>query len=85
MRPATGSPAAGWDLAAVLAMRDDDLGDRFFLDLLTKIEREIGQAGNRTRHAMNGALIAIGLRNEGLPVGRDRGRGTDRSGRGRPR
>ena len=57
---------AGWDLAAVLAMRDDDLGDRFFLDLLTKIEREIGQAGNRTRHAMNGALIAIGLRNEEL-------------------
>ena len=57
---------AGWDLAAVLAMRDPDLGDRFFLDLLTKIEREIGQAGNRTRHAMNGALIAIGLRNEEL-------------------
>jgi len=57
---------AGWDLAAVLALRDPDLGDRFFLDLLTKIEREIGQAGNRTRHAMNGALIAIGLRNEEL-------------------
>ncbi len=57
---------AGWDLAAVLALRDPDLGDRFFLDLLTKIEREIGQAGNRTRHAMNGALIAIGLRNEDL-------------------
>jgi 3-methyladenine DNA glycosylase AlkD len=57
---------AGWDLAAVLALRDPDLGDRFFLDLLTKIEREIGPAGNRTRHAMNGALIAIGLRNEEL-------------------
>lgn len=57
---------AGWDLAAVLALRDPDLTDRFFLDLLTKIEREIGQAGNRTRHAMNGALIAIGLRNEEL-------------------
>ncbi len=57
---------AGWDLAAVLALRDPDLGDRFFLDLLAKIEREIGQAGNRTRHAMNGALIAIGLRSEEL-------------------
>jgi 3-methyladenine DNA glycosylase AlkD len=57
---------AGWDLAAILAMRDPLLGDRFFLDLLAKIEREIGQAGNRTRHAMNGALIAIGLRNEEL-------------------
>jgi 3-methyladenine DNA glycosylase AlkD len=57
---------AGWDLAAVLAARDPSLPDRFFLDLLAKIESEIGQAGNRTRHAMNGALIAIGLRNEEL-------------------
>ncbi len=57
---------AGWDLAAVLAARDPDLPDRFFLELLAKIEHEIGQAGNRTRHAMNGALIAIGLRNEEL-------------------
>jgi 3-methyladenine DNA glycosylase AlkD len=57
---------AGWDLASLLAARDPDLSDRFFLDLLAKIEREIHQAGNRTRHAMNGALIAIGLRNEDL-------------------
>jgi 3-methyladenine DNA glycosylase AlkD len=57
---------AGWDLAAFLAARDSSLPDRFFLDLLTKIENEIGAAGNRTRHAMNGALIAIGLRNEEL-------------------
>ncbi len=57
---------AGWDLAAVLATRDPDLPDRFFGELLAKIEHEIGQAGNRTRHAMNGALIAIGLRNEEL-------------------
>jgi len=55
---------AGWDLAAVLAARDPNLPDRFFEDLLVKIEHEIHQAGNRTRHAMNGALIAIGLRNE---------------------
>lgn len=55
---------AGWDLAAVLASREPDLPDRFFLDLLAKIEREIKASGNRTRHAMNGALIAIGLRNE---------------------
>ncbi len=57
---------AGWDLAGVLAAQDEKLPDRFFLDLLVKIENEIGQAGNRTRHAMNGALIAIGLRNEEL-------------------
>jgi 3-methyladenine DNA glycosylase AlkD len=57
---------AGWDLAAVLASRDEPIPDRFFADLLVKIESEIGQAGNRTRYAMNGALIAIGLRNEEL-------------------
>jgi 3-methyladenine DNA glycosylase AlkD len=57
---------AGWDLVGILAARDPDLPDRFFHDLLAKIENEIGQAGNRTRHAMNGALIAIGLRNEEL-------------------
>lgn len=57
---------AGWDLAGILAANDSALPDRFFLELVAKIEREIGQAGNRTRHAMNGALIAIGLRNEEL-------------------
>jgi 3-methyladenine DNA glycosylase AlkD len=57
---------AGWDLVGVLAARDPNLRDEFFLDLLGKIEREIEHAGNRTRHAMNGALIAIALRNEGL-------------------
>ncbi|MEK6192545.1 MAG: DNA alkylation repair protein [Chloroflexota bacterium] len=57
---------AGWDLAGVLAARDPNLRDEFFLDLLEKIEREIEHAGNRTRHAMNGALIAIALRNEDL-------------------
>ncbi|MGH2463464.1 MAG: DNA alkylation repair protein [Candidatus Limnocylindria bacterium] len=57
---------AGWDLAGVLAARDSSLRDEFFLDLLEKIEREIDHAGNRTRHAMNGTLIAIALRNENL-------------------
>jgi hypothetical protein len=57
---------AGWDLAGVLAARDPNLRDEFFFELLEKIEREIEHAGNRTRHAMNGALIAIALRNEDL-------------------
>jgi len=57
---------AGWDLVGVLAARDPSLRDEFFLDLLERIEHEIEHAGNRTRHAMNGALIAIALRNEGL-------------------
>ena len=57
---------AGWDLAGVLAARDPTLRDEFFVDLIDKIEREIEHAGNRTRHAMNGALIGIALRNENL-------------------
>lgn len=57
---------AGWELVGILATRDSGVPDRFFVDLLIKIEREIQQSGNRTRHAMNGALIAIGLRNEYL-------------------
>jgi len=57
---------AGWDLVGVLAAREPNLRDEFFYDLLEKIEREIEHAGNRTRHAMNGALIAIALRNEDL-------------------
>jgi 3-methyladenine DNA glycosylase AlkD len=57
---------AGWDLYAQLALSDQSLDDAFFLGLLARIERGIGGAGNRTRHSMNGALIAIGVRNEAL-------------------
>ncbi len=57
---------AGWDLVAHLAMKDPSLEDGFFASLLERIEREIGAAQNRTRHAMNSALIAIGIRNATL-------------------
>ena len=57
---------AGWDLYAQLALNDPDLDDGFFTGLLDRIEAGIGGAGNRTRHSMNGALIAIGTRNEAL-------------------
>jgi 3-methyladenine DNA glycosylase AlkD len=57
---------AGWDLYGQLALNDPDLDDAFFERLLDRIERGIGGAGNRTRHSMNGALIAIGTRNEAL-------------------
>ena len=57
---------AGWDLYAQLALNDETLDDAFFLGLLERIERGIGASGNRTRHSMNGALIAIGVRNEQL-------------------
>lgn len=57
---------AGWDLYGQLALRDEGLDDAFFLELLRRIEAGIGTAGNRTRHSMNGALIAIGSRNGAL-------------------
>ncbi len=57
---------AGWDLLAHLAADDATLDDEFFLDRLERIEREIADAGNRTRYSMNGALINIGIRNEHL-------------------
>ncbi len=57
---------AGWDLYAQLALNDPSLDDAFFSGLLERIEARIHGAGNRTRHSMNGALIAIGARNETL-------------------
>ncbi|HEY8198662.1 MAG TPA: DNA alkylation repair protein [Candidatus Limnocylindrales bacterium] len=57
---------AGWDLVGVLAATDPDLDDAYFLHRLATIEGEIDGAGNRTRHAMNGALIAIGIRDAEL-------------------
>lgn len=57
---------AGWELLAILAMQDRSLADDLPEAQLRTIEREVHQAGNRTRYAMNSALIAIGLRNEGL-------------------
>ncbi len=57
---------AGWDLYAQLALNDPTIGDAYFEALLERIEAGIHRAGNRTRHSMNGALIAIGARNERL-------------------
>jgi len=58
--------AAGWDLAARLALEDASLPDSYFEELLATIESGIHAAANRTRHSMNGALIAIGSRNPAL-------------------
>jgi 3-methyladenine DNA glycosylase AlkD len=57
---------AGWDLYGQLALHDPDLDDVFFAGLLARIEAGIQGSGNRTRHSMNGALIAIGMRNPTL-------------------
>ena len=57
---------AGWNLVAILALGKNDLPDGYFEAYLERIESGIGVTKNRVRHAMNGALIAIGVRNERL-------------------
>ena len=57
---------AGWHLTATLAMKDRDLPDDYFRDLLGTIEAEIHGRMNRVKDAMNNALIAIGIRNPKL-------------------
>lgn len=56
----------GWSVVGQQAMEDSSLGDDYFLAKLATIEREIHQRANRVRHTMNGALIAIGMRNDRL-------------------
>jgi 3-methyladenine DNA glycosylase AlkD len=58
--------AAGWNLLGQLAMNDQTLPDDYFEKYLGLIERDIHGSKNRVRHAMNMALIAIGLRNAAL-------------------
>ena len=55
----------GWDVVARLAM-NSTLPDAKFSALLKTIERDIHAAQNCVRYAMNGALIAIGVRNDQL-------------------
>ena len=57
---------AGWNLLAHLAMDNQDLPDSYFEIYLDVIERKIHKSKNRVRHAMNSALIAIGIRNAAL-------------------
>ena len=51
--------AAGWNVVASLALAGG-LDDTIALTLLQRIEKNMAGAYNRTRHSMNGALIAIG-------------------------
>ncbi len=57
---------AGWSLLGQLALHDRTLPDAFFAPYLTRIERDLHGSKNRVRHAMNNALIAIGVRNAEL-------------------
>jgi 3-methyladenine DNA glycosylase AlkD len=58
--------AVGWTLVAQMALHHPDLPDEHFAPYLQAIERDIHTSRNRVRHEMNGALIAIGLRNPAL-------------------
>jgi len=60
---------AGWKLLAHLAMKapsEGGLTDDVLGSYLLRIEAGIHKAHNRTRDAMNGALIAIGIRSPSL-------------------
>ncbi len=58
--------AVGWDLLGSLATHDPALADAYFVRYLDIIVGEIHARKNRVRHAMNNAVIAIGLRNPAL-------------------
>jgi 3-methyladenine DNA glycosylase AlkD len=58
--------AAGWRILAHVAADGDGLPDEYFERFLATIERDIHGSPNRVRHQMNGALIAIGIRNPAL-------------------
>ena len=57
---------AGWHTLASLARDSDELSDDALAGYVERIEREIHAAKNRTRYAMNNALISIGIRNPKL-------------------
>lgn len=58
--------AAGWTLIGILANRDEQSPDDTFVRHLAQIEQSIHTAASRVKHAMNGALIAIGGRSAAL-------------------
>ncbi len=58
--------STGWGVIAYLAMDNPQLPDEYFDPFLELIAASIHQQKNRVRYEMNGALIAIGLRNETL-------------------
>ena len=58
---------AGWAILASLALAEPSSAwNSYFKSHLDLIERDIHRAKNFTRHAMNNALIAIGIRNNAL-------------------
>jgi len=55
--------AAGWKIIAQFALRDPSLPDDYFREYLRLLPQNIHSRPNRTKEAMNNALIAIGTRN----------------------
>lgn len=58
--------SAGWNILGSLASNDPSLPDAYFEAYLIIIERDLHHSKNRTRYAMNNAVIAIGGRNPAL-------------------
>jgi len=57
---------AGWNLVAFLALNDPKLTNTQLARYVEQIAKRIHKSKNRTRYAMNSALIAIGIRNAHL-------------------
>jgi 3-methyladenine DNA glycosylase AlkD len=57
---------AGWNLLGAMALEWQDLSNEYLLSYMAIIQKDIHTKKNRTRYAMNGALIAIGGRNTEL-------------------
>ncbi|MGH9970185.1 MAG: DNA alkylation repair protein [Pyrinomonadaceae bacterium] len=57
--------SAGWQVLGRIASQDK-LPDSYFEPYLATIQKTIHASKNRVRHAMNSALIAIGVRNTRL-------------------
>lgn len=53
---------AGWNLVIRFALETNEVPDRFFESYMKEIEKGIHARKNYVRDAMNGALIAIGIR-----------------------
>ncbi|MGB0716443.1 MAG: DNA alkylation repair protein, partial [Phycisphaerae bacterium] len=58
--------SVGWTMLCHVATHDKSLDDDEFASYLPLIEETIHKAKNRVRYAMNGAMIAIGLRSAAL-------------------
>lgn len=65
MRPEEFISAAGWAVLARLAA-DAEVPETYFAPFIQRIENQVRKSPNWSRHAMNGALIAIGGRGGAL-------------------